>query len=37
VKTDPENLEKLRELAAFSPVYNTLLHSPDIAITIDMK
>ena len=37
VKTAPENLEKLRQLAVFSPVYNTLIHSPNIDIQIDGK
>ena len=37
VKTDPENLEKLRSLAEFSPVYNTLLHSPNVTIDVEMK
>lgn len=37
VKTDPENLEKLRRLAAFSPVYNTLIHSPNVDIQIEGK
>ena len=35
VKTAPENLEKLRQLATFSPVYNTLIHSPNVDIQID--
>jgi len=37
VKTASENLEKLRQLATFSPVYNTLLHSPNVDIQIDCK
>jgi len=37
VKADPENLEKLRSLAEFSPVYNTLLHSPNVTIDLETK
>ena len=37
VRTASENLEKLRRLAAFSPVYNTLIHSPNVDIRIDAK
>jgi uncharacterized OsmC-like protein len=37
VKTDPKNLPKLRELAAFSPVYNTLLNGTKVDIQIDSK
>jgi len=37
VKTEPENLEKLRQLATFSPVYNTLIHSPTVNINIESK
>jgi uncharacterized OsmC-like protein len=34
VKTAPENLPKLKELAEFSPVYNTLLHGTNVDIRI---
>lgn len=37
VKTEPENLEKLRQLATFSPVYNTLIHSPTVHIKVESK
>lgn len=37
VKTDPKNLEQLRSLAEFSPVYNTLLHSPNVDIALELK
>jgi len=37
VKTEPENLEKLHQLATFSPVYNTLIHSPTVIINIESK
>jgi uncharacterized OsmC-like protein len=37
VKTEPENLEKLRQLTAFSPVYNTLIHSPIVNIKVEGK
>lgn len=34
VKTDPQNLEQLRTLAAFSPVYNTLTQGTPVDIEI---
>jgi uncharacterized OsmC-like protein len=37
VKTEPENLEKLRQLTTFSPVYNTLIHSPSVNIQVESK
>jgi hypothetical protein len=37
VRTEPANLEKLRQLVTFSPVYNTLIHSPNVDIQIDCK
>ena len=37
VKTESENLEKLRQLATFSPVYNTLIHSPNVDIQVDCE
>ena len=37
VKTSPENLPKLRELAEFSPVYNTLVHGTRVDIDITSK
>jgi len=37
VKTEPENLDKLGQLARFSPVYNMLIHSPNVDIQIDCK
>ena len=37
VKTAPENLPKLKELAAFSPVYNTLIHGTRVDIEISPK
>jgi uncharacterized OsmC-like protein len=37
VKTAPENLPKLRGLAAFSPVYNTLLGGTKVDLRIDPK
>ncbi len=37
VKTDPKNLEKLRSLAQFSPVYNTLIHGTNVDIEIEAK
>ncbi len=35
VKSDEENLERLKELAAFSPVYNTLLNGAQVDLTIE--
>ncbi len=35
VKTDPENLKKLKKLAQFSPVYNTLIHGTKVDIEIE--
>jgi uncharacterized OsmC-like protein len=35
VKTESENLKKLSQLATLSPVYNTLIHSPNVDIQID--
>lgn len=35
VKTDAENLEKLRTLAAFSPVYNTITQGARVDIEIE--
>ena len=37
VETDPENLEKLRALAGFSPVYNTLTSGARVQIQIEPK
>ena len=37
VKTDPANLEKLKRLAAFSPVYNTLIQGTQVDIRIEVK
>lgn len=37
VKTDPKNLEKLKELAAFSPVYNTITHGAPVSIEIEAR
>ncbi len=37
VKTDPDNLEKLRTLAAFSPVYNTLIQGAQVDIQVESK
>lgn len=35
VKTDKDNLEKLKKLAEFSPVYNTLIHGTKVDIQIE--
>ena len=37
VKTDPDNVEKLKRLAAFSPVYNTLIQGTQVDIQIEPK
>lgn len=37
VKTDLENLEKLRTLAEFSPVYNTILNGSSVDISFELK
>lgn len=37
VKTDPANLEKLKRLASFSPVYNTLLQGTQVDIQVESK
>lgn len=37
VKTDEENLQKLRKLAEFSPVYNTLTHGTKVDIQVEPK
>lgn len=37
IKTAPDNLPKLKALAAFSPVYNTLLHGTKVDIEIEPK
>ncbi len=37
VKTDEENLDRLKELAAFSPVYNTLINGVKVDIELERK
>ncbi len=37
VKTDEENIEKLKKLAAFSPVYNTLINGTKVDIDIESQ
>lgn len=37
MKTDPDNVEKLKRLAAFSPVYNTLIQGTQVDIQIEPK
>jgi uncharacterized OsmC-like protein len=37
VKTAEENIEKLKSLAAFSPVYNTLINGTKVDIQIEPK
>jgi len=37
VKTDENNLRKLKTLAKFSPVYNTLIHGTQVDIQVEAK
>lgn len=37
VKTDEDNMEKLKSLAEYSPVYNTLIHGTNVDIEIEPK
>jgi len=37
VKTDTENVKKLKKLAEFSPVYNTLIHGTKVDIEIEPR
>jgi len=37
VKTDSDNLVKLRRYAEFSPVYNTLIHGTNVDIQVEPK
>jgi uncharacterized OsmC-like protein len=37
VKSDEENTERLKRLAEYSPVYNTLIHGTNVDIEIDHK
>jgi uncharacterized OsmC-like protein len=37
VKTDEENLEKLKSLAEFSPVYNTIINGANVDIEVESK
>jgi uncharacterized OsmC-like protein len=37
VKADTDNMEKLKSLAEYSPVYNTLIHGTNVDIQIEPK
>ena len=37
VKADPKNIKKLRELAEFSPIYNTLLKGVNVDLQVEPK
>jgi uncharacterized OsmC-like protein len=37
VKTDPDDVDKIRTLAEFSPVFNTITKGADVAVTVDLK
>jgi uncharacterized OsmC-like protein len=37
VKAKPEDVEKIRELAKFSPVFNTITRGADVAVNVELK
>jgi uncharacterized OsmC-like protein len=37
VKAKPEDVEKIRELARFSPVFNTITRGADVAVNVELK
>jgi uncharacterized OsmC-like protein len=37
VKTDVDNLPKLKKMAEFSPVFNTLIHGTKVDIQVELK
>lgn len=37
VKARPEDLDKLRELVKFSPVFNTITHGASVAVDVELK
>lgn len=37
VKAKPEDVEKIRELAKFSPVFSTITHGADVAVNVELK
>ena len=37
VKTDVDNMERLKRLAEYSPVYNTLIHGTNVDIQVEPK
>ena len=37
VKTDVDNMERLKRLAEYSPVYNTLIHGTNVVIQVEPK
>ena len=37
VKADPEDADKIRSLAEFSPVLNTITKGADVAVSVDLK
>lgn len=37
VKTDADNLDKLKQLAAYSPVLNTIVNSANVSIQVERK
>lgn len=37
VKADPEDVDKIRSLAEFSPVFSTITKGADVAVSVDLK
>ncbi len=37
VKADPVDVERIRELALFSPVFNTVTHGVNVAVNVELK
>jgi len=37
VKADPADVDKLKALAKFSPVFNTITNSAKVEVTVDLK
>ena len=37
VKAKPEDLERIRELAKFSPVFNTLTDGAEVVVDVELK
>ena len=37
VKADPADVDRIKALAEFSPVFNTITHGANVAVTVDLK